>query len=329
MRLWGHCAPGALAARGALVLAPLVAALVAAGGLSGCSRVAHQAQAGAASLHRTTATSAAPHGVPTFPGLPVSAGTRDKRLVAITFDSNMTTSMLHELDSHRVKTFDNSAVVDQLDRLDVPATFFLAGLWMQRYPDEVRRLAADPRFELGSHSYAHRPFSAPCFGLGSALPVAQMADDVQQSFDVLRRFTDHPVPYFRFPGGCYNQAALDALGPTGVTMIQYDVASGDSFGLSVKGIVDHVMSSVKNGSIIVMHITGGNTAPLTAKALPGVVAALRDAGYTLVKVSDLLAAGPPLRAGPRGAVSKTGKVSKPSSRVRSGGEPARTSRSVR
>jgi peptidoglycan/xylan/chitin deacetylase (PgdA/CDA1 family) len=294
MRLWGRCGLAVLAA------------LVAAGGAAGCSRVAHQARAGAASGH-TTASTAASHGVPTFPGLPVSAGSRDKRLVAITFDSNMTTAMLHELDSRRVKTFDNSAVVDQLERLDVPATFFLAGLWMQRYPDEVRRLAADPRFELGSHSYAHRPFAAPCFGLGSALPVGDMADDVQHSFDVLRQFTDHPVPYFRFPGGCYTKAALDALAPTGVTVIQYDVASGDAFGLSVKGMVDHVMSSVQNGSIIVMHITGGNTAPLTAQALPGIVAALRGAGYTLVKMSDLLAAGPPLRAGPSGAGSQSSR----------------------
>jgi peptidoglycan/xylan/chitin deacetylase (PgdA/CDA1 family) len=105
-----------------------------------------------------------------------------------------------------------------------------------------------------------------------------------------------------------------------VTVIQYDVASGDAFGLSAKGIVEHVMSSVKNGSIIVMHITGGNTAPLTAKALPGVVQALRAANYSLVKVSDLLAAGAPVRAGPSGAVSKS------PSRTRTGREPARTRR---
>jgi peptidoglycan/xylan/chitin deacetylase (PgdA/CDA1 family) len=107
---------------------------------------------------------------------------------------------------------------------------------------------------------------------------------------VLRRFTDHPTPYFRFPGGCYDQAALDAIRPSGVVVIQYDVASGDAFGHSVTAIVDNVLRSTKNGSIVVMHLTGGNTAPLTARALPAIVEGLRARGLTLVKVSELLSA---------------------------------------
>jgi len=286
--------------------------------LGACSHVGvphSQSASAAAKPPPTTAVSL--HTPPTDPGPPIAAGTRDKPLIALTFDSNLTPAMIAELDRHRVASFDNTAVVDVLDRLHVPATFFLAGLWVERYPDTVRRLAADPLFELGSHSYAHRPFAAPCFGLGSALPVGQMAADVQHSFDVLRQYTDHPVPYFRFPGGCYNQAAIDAVAPAGVTFIQYDVASGDAFGLSVDGIVKHVLTSVKNGSIVVLHITGGNTAPLTAKALPGIVEGLRAQGFTLVKVSDLLAAGAPVRAGTTGAVGGTVKRTRTTRRRRS------------
>jgi peptidoglycan/xylan/chitin deacetylase (PgdA/CDA1 family) len=268
----------------------------------------------------TTAVVSVP---PTLPGAPVAAGSRATPKVALTFDSNLTAAMVAQLDSHRVASFDNTAVIDELQQLKVPATFFLAGLWMERYPDEVRRLAADPLFELGSHSYAHRPFVAPCFGLGRALPVADMAADVQHSFELLKTFTDRPVPYFRFPGGCYDQAALDGIASTGVTVIQYDVASGDAFGLSVKGIVQHVLGSVQNGSIVVMHITGGTTSPLTAKALPDVVAGLRAKGFTLVKVSDLLAAGDVQRAGPTGS---SGGVSASKRRVEPRGEPHRTSR---
>jgi hypothetical protein len=40
-----------------------------------------------------------------------------------------------------------------------------------------------------------------------------------------------------------------------------------------------------------MHVTGGNTAPLTARALPAVVVGLRTRGFQLVRVSALLAAG--------------------------------------
>src|SRR5205807_8175113 len=99
---------------------------------------------------------------------------------------------------------------------------------------------------------------------------------------------DHPTPYFRFPGGCYDQAALEAIAPAGVVVIQYDVVSGDAFGRSVTAIVHRVLTSVGNGSIVVMHLTGGNTAPLTDSALPGVVEGLRARGFTLVKLSELL-----------------------------------------
>jgi peptidoglycan/xylan/chitin deacetylase (PgdA/CDA1 family) len=216
------------------------------------------------------------------------AGRRDLPLVALTFDSNLTDYMIGELDRHKVASFDNIAVIDELDRLRVPATFFLAGRWMERYPDTTRRLAADPLFELGTHSYAHRAFTPSCHRLGTLAP-DRMAADVSHAEAVLRRFTDHPTSLFRFPGGCYDQNALAAIATVGVTVIQYDVASGDAFASSVQAIVDEVLRQARNGSIIVMHITGGNTAPLTNKAVPKVVVGLRARGFTLVPVSDLLA----------------------------------------
>jgi peptidoglycan/xylan/chitin deacetylase (PgdA/CDA1 family) len=224
-----------------------------------------------------------------FAGVPVVVehGPRDRPNVALTFDSNMTDFMIGELDRGAVASFYNAAVVDELERLAVPATFFLAGKWMQRYPDAVRRLASNPRFELASHSYSHRAFAVPCYGLGR-LARADMAADVDASEALLRAATPSPTRYFRFPGGCYDEAALTALAGTGVIVIQYDVASGDAFGRSVPAIVHQVLGSVRNGSIVVMHVTGGNTAPLTAKALDPIVHGLRERGFTLVRLTELL-----------------------------------------
>jgi peptidoglycan/xylan/chitin deacetylase (PgdA/CDA1 family) len=218
----------------------------------------------------------------------IAHGRRDRRQIAITFDSNMTDAMLHRLDTGVVASYDDVAAIDELIRLRVPATFFLAGKWALRYPAETRRLASNPLFELASHSWSHEAFALPCYGLAK-LPTAGMAADVRRSFSVLRRFTPHPRPYFRFPGGCYDTTALRALAPTGATIVQYDVASGDAFGTSVAAIVQHTLATATNGSIIVMHITLAN-APLTPQALPQIVAGLRARGYTLVKLSDLLAA---------------------------------------
>jgi len=266
------------AAAAAAVLALIAAA---------CTRKPLLPKAAIVSTTMTTGTTA--QAFPRPAGV-VFHGSRSQPMVALTFDTNMTDSMLAELDKGTVKSFVNQAAIDELRRLQVPATIFIAGKWAERYPEVTRSLAGDPLFELASHSYAHRAFKAPCYGLGAAMPVADMAPDVEQSEAILRQYTDHPTPYFRFPGGCYDQAALDAIGPTGVVVVQYDVASGDAFGSSVNAIVSETLRQTAKGSIVVMHLTGGNTAPLTAEALPRVVDGLRARGLRLVKLSELLAA---------------------------------------
>jgi peptidoglycan/xylan/chitin deacetylase (PgdA/CDA1 family) len=190
------------------------------------------------------------------------SGSRRLPLVALTFDSNLTVHMAHELDRGVVRSFDNSKVVDELVAMRVPATFFLSGLWAQRYPAEVRKL----------------------------LPAARMVDDISRSEQALHQLDPAATRLFRFPGGCYDADALRAAALAHVQVIQYDVASGDAFGTSVRHIVQHTLGATRNGSIIVMHVTGGNTAPLTAAALPGAVAGLRARGFRFVTVSQLLRA---------------------------------------
>ena len=217
----------------------------------------------------------------------VSHGAPGRHRVALTFDSNMTAAMLQKLDRGTVASYANIAVLDQLDALKVPATFFLAGLWMERYPEVTARLAATERYELGTHSYAHKGFTASCYSLGTIANDAMQAD-VQRGIDVLRRFTDHPVPYYRFPGLCVDQAALDAIAPLGLTVVHGDVPSGDAFGTDPQAIVRQTLRGAHDGAIVVLHITGGDTAPRTQDAIGPIVAGLRDAGYELVKVSELL-----------------------------------------
>ncbi len=213
-------------------------------------------------------------------------GSRASGQVALTFDSNLTAFMIGELDHRKVASFDNRQVVDELIALHVPATFFLSGLWMLRYPQETRRLASVPWFELGSHSFAHIGFAPRCFHLG-LLPLSRMAADVERSEQVLRGFDPHASRLFRFPGGCYDASALRAISPSGVQVVQYDVASGDAFATSAAAVVAHTLAVARAGSIVVLHITGGNTAPFTAQALPGIVRGLRARGLQLVTVGEL------------------------------------------
>ncbi|MFI6071570.1 polysaccharide deacetylase family protein [Actinoplanes sp. NPDC051343] len=214
-------------------------------------------------------------------------GSRSRKEIALTFDSNMTDAMLRRLADGKVKSYANAAVVDELQKSHTPATFFLAGKWVEAYPQLTRRIAADPEFEMASHSWAHEGFRGKCYGLGT-IGRADMAADVERSFQVLGRYTDHPTRFFRFPGGCYDAAALDAVAPVGCTVVEYDDVSGDAFGNNPARITADTVKNARPGSIAVLHITEAN-APETAIALPAIIKRLRGAGYRLVTLGDLLA----------------------------------------
>lgn len=214
-------------------------------------------------------------------------GPRDRKRIALTFDSNMTDAMVRKISTAHTD-YANEKVIAQLQQLQVPATMFLAAKWIQAYPDLTRRMAADPNFELASHSWAHAGFRPRCYGLDT-LTAPQMAPDVDSSFEILDQYSPRATRYFRFPGGCYDKAALRAIAPSGCTVVQYDVPSGDAFGTSPKAIINTTLSKATNGSIVVLHITEANS-PYTDEALPTIVKTLRARGFELVTLSDLLGA---------------------------------------
>ncbi len=209
-------------------------------------------------------------------------------MVALTFDADMTTGMLDRLTRGLAHSYANRTIIDLLERRSVPATFFLTGLWVQRYPDMTRRLAANPNFELANHSWSHRGFTPNCYNLG-VVPRAQMAAELNRTFDVIAPFGGNQSRYFRFPGGCANATALTAISDVGVTVVQWDVVSGDPKATAWQPIVRAVLDHVRPGSIVVLHITEEN-APMTDEALPSILDGLRSRGLHPVTLSTLLAA---------------------------------------
>jgi peptidoglycan/xylan/chitin deacetylase (PgdA/CDA1 family) len=222
------------------------------------------------------------------PGSPAESGPGGAPRIALTFDSNMTDAMVRLLNTGKVKSYANVGVIDELQRSHTPATFFLAGKWVERYPNLTRRIAADPNFELASHSYAHLGFTPHCYHL-AVLPVDQMAADVERSFRVLAGFGGRQTRYFRFPGGCYDARALRAITPAHATVVQYDIVGGDAFTNDPSVIINNVLRKAHDGGIVVLHITQAN-APRTAEALPTIISSLRARGYHLVTLSELLTA---------------------------------------
>jgi peptidoglycan/xylan/chitin deacetylase (PgdA/CDA1 family) len=217
----------------------------------------------------------------------VDHGPRGVDRVALTFDADMTDAMSARLRRGEVRSYANLRLLGLLEQRKIPATFFVTGQWAQEYPEVTRRIAGNPRFEVANHSYEHAAFTGDCYNLPRVKP-ADMTEDVAKTFRVLEPFGGRQTRYFRFPGLCHDKAALRALAPLGVTVVDGDVVSGDPFARGPEPVVKAVLSQVKPGSVIILHVTEAN-ALYTDDALPAILAGLKRRGLEPVMLSELLA----------------------------------------
>ncbi|ATZ23836.1 Peptidoglycan-N-acetylglucosamine deacetylase [Streptomyces lavendulae subsp. lavendulae] len=296
-----------LSVRKVAAVAALSAALAGCGGGAGTPQDGGQARMGTHAASGPTAAPASPSAsasasaspLPGAPGraptlapgpnglTPVFERTRQRadKTVALTFDADMTSDQGPRAASG--ERFDNPELISTLRRLQVPSTVFMTGRWAEEYPDQAKSIGTDPNFEIANHSYSHHAFKSPCYGLPT-LDGDAARSDVEQAFAAFRKAgAVNTVPYFRFPGGCYDDRALRALAPAKVTAVQWDVVSGDAFAKDPDAVAEDVLAGVKPGSVVVMHCTR-SAAPVTEEAVRKIVPELRKRGYRFVKVSELM-----------------------------------------
>ncbi|MFD3624503.1 polysaccharide deacetylase family protein [Streptomyces sp. NPDC058726] len=282
--------------RGALAVCVLAAALTAACAPARSSREAPRPAPSASSPAVPSPPTLAPGPAgltPVFDHGPRTGG----RTVALTFDADMTADQGPRAEAG--ERFDHPRLIAALRELKVPATVFMTGRWAEEYPDQARSIGGDPLFEVANHSYSHYAFTADCYGLPT-VSGDRMRADVERAYAVFRKVgVRDPMPYFRFPGGCYDRQALKALVPAGVTAVQWDVVGGDAFATDADAVARQVLDGVRPGSVVVLHCTR-SAAPATERAVRAIVPELRRQGYRFVKVSELIGAE-------RGGAPATGK----------------------
>ncbi len=226
-------------------------------------------------------------GVLAAPALPavapevVKKGSRRKKQIALTFDA-CSTQGPGQFDERIIRT-----LID----LQVPATLFLGGKWMEEHPDETLELSKYSQFELANHTYLH-----PHLPRESD---ERVREELARTQDMLYTLTGKRATLFRAPYAEVDARIAQIGAEAGMIAIQYDLASGDPDPhISSKRLLEYVSGQARNGSIVVMHMNGRGWK--TAEALPRMVVRLRKKGYKLVTVSELLgrSPAPPVSAAP-------------------------------
>jgi peptidoglycan-N-acetylglucosamine deacetylase len=174
-------------------------------------------------------------------------------------------------------------LIDELQRLHVPATFFVVGYQLPEFAPQLQR-EIDLGLTVGDHTADHANLAQ----LGARDQRAQILDNVAE-------LRSYGVPYprlFRPPYGSYDQTTHALLGRQRMLSVLWSVDSEDYTLPGTGAIVRNVVDAVQPGSIVLMHDGGGDRTQ-TLAAVPRIVAELRRAGYRFVSVPRLLLENPP------------------------------------
>ena len=197
--------------------------------------------------------------------VPVYRVEQGKKQVAISFDAawgdEQTETLLNILEKNNTK-----------------ATFFLVGDWVDKYPDDVKEIHARGH-DIGNHSDTHPHMPA--------LDQPGQTKEVQACNDKIKALTGAAPTLFRPPYGDYDNNLVSCVKSLGMYCVQWDVDSLDWKDPTPEQMTKTVLDKVTDGSIVLMH----NGAKNTPAALPQIIKGIRDKGYEIVLIKDLLPEG--------------------------------------
>lgn len=195
--------------------------------------------------------------------LPIYCVETDKKQVAISFDAAWGND-------------DTEQLIAILKEYNVPATFFVVGAWVDKYPESVKALA-DAGHQIQNHSNTHPHMPQ--------LSRSQMQDEIASCNEKIKAITGVEPTLLRPPYGDYDNALIETMDELKMYTIQWDVDSLDwKENATPESICKRVTKKVKNGSIVLFH----NDADHTPEALPNILKCLKDEGYEFVFISDLI-----------------------------------------
>jgi len=189
--------------------------------------------------------------------------------IAITFDDG----------PHAIST---PLILELLQRLNVPATFFLVGKHLEKQQGIAREMV-DAGHEIGNHTFSH--------SLLYLSTKNRIRDEITRTDSLLRNIDGAEPKFFRPPAGFFTKQVLDIADQLGYKTVVGDVYPRDPHLPGKKKIVDRVLQRTVAGSIIILH-DGGNTQRVdrsqTLEAISEIIPSLKDKGFGFFTLSNLL-----------------------------------------
>ncbi len=190
-------------------------------------------------------------------------GDRQQKKIALTFDDGP-------------QPVFTSKVLDILKEKNVPALFFLIGQNIAANESDVRRMVAEGHV-IGNHSYSHNYW----FSLKSA---DNMVADIKLCDEEIQRVCGKKPQLFRPPYGVTNPMVARAIKLGNYTGIGWSLRSYDTNAKEAEGLLNKILSNIKNGDVILLHEWGKHTTAI----LPELIDKSRKLGFEFVRADELL-----------------------------------------
>ena len=173
-------------------------------------------------------------------------------------------------------------ILATLRQTGAPATFFLTGRFAELFPTWTRLIAA--RYPTGNHTYDHPDLLK--------LSPAGVSSEIVKARQTIERVAHRPLAHlFRFPYGSSNANTLRLVNQNGYTAVGWTVDTlgweGTSGGQTAHTVIDHAVSQLQPGEIILMHVGANPTdhTTLDANALKTIINRIRARGYSFVTLT--------------------------------------------
>lgn len=196
--------------------------------------------------------------------LPIYSVQTDEKKIAISFDAAWGAE-------------DFPKIIEILDKHKVKTTFFMTGEWVEKNPECVK-LLVEKGHDLGNHSATHPDMTK--------LTKEKQREEIQKVHEVVKKLTGYEMELFRPPYGAYNNDVIRTCYELGYYPVQWSVDSLDWQDLSATEIINKVCNhkALDKGAIILCH----NGAKHTAEALDEMLTNLKNQGYEIVPISELI-----------------------------------------
>lgn len=165
-------------------------------------------------------------------------------------------------------------MINILKEHDIKITFFIGGEWARDNPNMLKLISREGH-EIGNHGFSHKHHSKLSF--------EEDIDEIKNTEKIINEITGITTCLFAPPYGEFDQTTLRAASSNNYKTIMWSIDTIDWRGDGVEAITDRVLKNHHNGAFILIHPTED-----TIKALPTIIKGLKEKGYEIGTISELL-----------------------------------------